>query len=41
APSGGVTEILPEPTSNKLCGNPDGPSYWIKTSQDSMPHAHT
>ncbi|GJS83198.1 hypothetical protein Tco_0749739 [Tanacetum coccineum] len=23
-----------------LC-NPDGSSYWIKTSQDPMPHAHT
>ncbi|GKA08196.1 hypothetical protein Tco_0687527 [Tanacetum coccineum] len=22
-------------------GNPDGRSYWIKTSQDSKPHAHT
>ncbi|GJY83934.1 hypothetical protein Tco_0497310 [Tanacetum coccineum] len=22
-------------------GNPDGHSYWIKTSQDSMSHAHT
>nr|GEW70438.1 hypothetical protein [Tanacetum cinerariifolium] len=22
-------------------GNPDDRSYWIKTSQDSMPHAHT
>ncbi|GJT31580.1 hypothetical protein Tco_0921999 [Tanacetum coccineum] len=25
----------------KFVGNPDGRSYWIKTSQDSMPHAHT
>ncbi|GKC92195.1 hypothetical protein Tco_1157637 [Tanacetum coccineum] len=30
-----TTEILPEPTSNKLCGNPDGGSSWFKTSQDS------
>nr|GEW66617.1 hypothetical protein [Tanacetum cinerariifolium] len=22
-------------------GNPDGRGYWIKTSQDSKPHAHT
>ncbi|GJW26144.1 hypothetical protein Tco_0039955 [Tanacetum coccineum] len=22
-------------------GNPDGHNYWIKTSQDSKPHAHT
>ncbi|GKA22537.1 hypothetical protein Tco_0708499 [Tanacetum coccineum] len=36
-----MMEILPEPTSNKLCGNPDGCSYWIKKSQDSMPHANT
>ncbi|GJV93896.1 retrovirus-related pol polyprotein from transposon TNT 1-94 [Tanacetum coccineum] len=40
-------------TATKLCqgdssefylitgSNPDGRSYWIKTSQDSMPHAHT
>ncbi|GJQ93714.1 hypothetical protein Tco_0004853 [Tanacetum coccineum] len=34
-------EILLEPTSNKLYGNPDGRSYWIKTSQDLKPHAHT
>nr|GEX00756.1 hypothetical protein [Tanacetum cinerariifolium] len=31
-----MMEILPEPTSNKLYN-----SYWIKTSQDSSPHAHT
>ncbi|GKB44285.1 hypothetical protein Tco_0889227 [Tanacetum coccineum] len=24
-----------------IIGNPDGRSYWIKTSQDSKPHAHT
>ncbi|GJY79909.1 hypothetical protein Tco_0492660 [Tanacetum coccineum] len=23
------------------CGNPDGRNYWIKTSQDLKPHAHT
>ncbi|GKA98360.1 hypothetical protein Tco_0826297 [Tanacetum coccineum] len=26
--------------SPEFC-NPDGRSYWIKTSQDSKPHAHT